>query len=51
MGLFPSLLGSPEILAKADAFIASSKDVGATRLVKDLRDNVARSLRCQAADL
>ena len=51
MGLFPSLLGSPEILAKADAFIAGSKDVGATRLVKELRDNVARSLRCQAADL
>ena len=51
MGLFPSLLGSPEVLAKADSFIASSKDVGATRLVKELRDNVARSLRCQAADL
>ncbi|NBO35234.1 MAG: aminopeptidase N, partial [Actinobacteria bacterium] len=51
MGLFPSLLGSPEILAKADSFIASSKDFGATRLVKELRDNVARSLRCQAADL
>ena len=51
MGLFPSLLGSPEILAKADSFIASSKDVGATRLVKELRDNVARSLRCQAVDL
>jgi len=51
MGLFPSLLGSPEILAKADSFIASSKNFGATRLVKELRDNVARSLRCQAADL
>ncbi|MTB10158.1 MAG: aminopeptidase N, partial [Actinobacteria bacterium] len=51
MGLFPSLLGSPEILAKADAFIASSKDVGATRLIRELRDNVARSLRCQARDL
>jgi aminopeptidase N len=51
MGLFPSLLGSPEILAKADAFIASSKDVGAIRLIRELRDNVARSLRCQARDL
>ena len=50
-GLFPSLLGSPEVLAKADAFIASSTDVGAIRLIKELRDNVARSLRCQAADL
>jgi aminopeptidase N len=51
MGLFPSLLGSPEILAKSDAFISSSKDVGATRLIRELRDNVARSLRCQARDL
>jgi aminopeptidase N len=51
MGLFPSLLGSPEILAKADAFIANSHDVGAIRLIRELRDNVARSLRCQAADL
>jgi len=51
MGLFPSLLGSPEIIAKADAFIASSYDVGAIRLIRELRDNVARSLRCQAADL
>jgi len=50
LGLFPSLLGSPEILAKADAFIASSVDVGAIRLVRELRDNVARSLRCQSMD-
>jgi aminopeptidase N len=50
LGLFPSLLGSPEILAKADAFIAGSKDVGAIRLIRELRDNVARSLRCQTVD-
>ena len=50
LGLFPSLLGSPEILAKADAFIAGSSDVGAIRLIRELRDNVARSLRCQAVD-
>jgi hypothetical protein len=45
------LLGSPEILAKADAFIAGSKDVGAIRLIRELRDNVARSLRCQSVDI
>jgi aminopeptidase N len=50
LGLFPSLLGSPEILAKADAFIAGSSDVGAVRLIRELRDNVSRSLRCQAVD-
>jgi aminopeptidase N len=50
LGLFPSLLGSPEILAKADAFIAGSTDVGAIRLIRELRDNVARSLRCQSVD-
>ena len=51
LGLFPSLLGSPEILTKADAFIASSVDVGAIRLIRELRDNVARSLRCQSVDM
>jgi aminopeptidase N len=50
LGLFPSLLGSPAILAKADAFIANSIDVGAIRLIRELRDNVARSLRCQSVD-
>jgi aminopeptidase N len=50
LGLFPSLLGSPEILAKADAFISGSVDVGAIRLIRELRDNVARSLRCQTVD-
>ena len=50
LGLFPSLLGSPEILAKADAFITNSVDVGAIRLIRELRDNVARSLRCQSVD-
>ena len=51
LGLFPSLLGSPEILAKADSFIAGSTDVGAIRLIRELRDNVARSLRCQSVDM
>jgi aminopeptidase N len=50
LGLFPSLLGSPAILEKADAFIANSIDVGAIRLIRELRDNVARSLRCQSVD-
>jgi aminopeptidase N len=49
-GLFPSLLASEDILKKADAFLASDKDAGSTRLIKELRDNVARSLRCQAFD-
>ena len=51
LGLFPSLLGSPEILQKADNYIANATDIGAIRLVRELRDNVARSLRCQARDL
>jgi aminopeptidase N len=51
LGLFPSLLGSPEILAKADSFIAGSTDVGAIRLIRELRDNVSRSLRCQSVDM
>jgi aminopeptidase N len=49
-GLFPSLLASPDILKRADEFLANDKDAGSTRLVKELRDNVARSLRCQATD-
>jgi len=49
-GFFPSLLGSAEILAKADAFLATDTDAGSTRLVRELRDNVARSLRCQEVD-
>jgi aminopeptidase N len=49
-GLFPSLLASEDILKKADAFLASDEDAGSTRLIKELRDNVARSLRCQAFD-
>ena len=50
MGLFPSLLASPEILEKADAFLKTDTDAGSTRLVRELRDNIARSLKCQAAD-
>jgi len=50
MGFFPSLLASQAILDKADAFLATDTDAGSTRLVRELRDNVARSLRCQAAD-
>jgi aminopeptidase N len=49
-GLFPSLLASPELLDKADAFLATDTDAGSTRLVRELRDNVARALKCQAAD-
>ena len=49
-GLFPSLLASADILKRADEFLATDKDAGSTRLVKELRDNVARSLRCQATD-
>lgn len=50
MGLFPSLLASQEILDKADAFLKTDTDAGSTRLVRELRDNVARSLKCQKAD-
>jgi aminopeptidase N len=50
MGLFPSLLASQEILDKADAFLATDTDAGSTRLVRELRDNVARSLAAQARD-
>ena len=49
-GFFPSLLASQEILAKADTFLATDTDAGSTRLVRELRDNVARSLRCQELD-
>jgi aminopeptidase N len=49
-GFFPSLLASQEILSKADAFLATDTDAGSTRLVRELRDNVARSLRCQELD-
>jgi len=49
-GLFPSLLASTEILAKADAFLATDTDSGSTRLIRELRDNVARSLRGQELD-
>lgn len=49
-GLFPSLLASEDILKQADDFLASDTDAGSTRLVKELRDNVARSLRCQSFD-
>ncbi len=50
MGLFPSLLASTAVLEKADAFLATDTDAGSTRLVRELRDNVARSLRCQDRD-
>ena len=50
MGFFPSLLASQEILDKADAFLETDTDAGSTRLIRELRDNVARSLRCQAID-
>ena len=50
MGYFPTLLASEEILAKADAFLATDTDAGSTRIVRELRDNAARSLRCQAFD-
>lgn len=49
-GFYPSLLASQEILDKSDAFLASDDDAGSTRLIRELRDSVARSLRCQAAD-
>ena len=49
-GFFPTLLASQEILDKADAFLKVDTDAGCTRLIRELRDSVARSLRCQAAD-
>ncbi len=50
MGLFPSLLASQDLLDKADAFLNTDTDAGSTRLIRELRDNVARALRCQAVD-
>jgi len=50
MGYFPSLLASQEILDKADAFLATKQDPGCDRLVRELRDNVARALTCQKRD-
>ena len=50
MGYFPSLLASTEILTKTDAFLATEQDPGCERLVRELRDNVARALKCQARD-
>ena len=50
-GLFPSLLASQDILNRADKFLASDKDAGSTRLIKELRDNVARSIKCQSFDV
>ncbi len=50
-GLFPSLLASQDILNRADKFLATDKDAGSTRLIKELRDNVARSLNCQSVDV
>jgi len=49
-GFYPSLMASQEILDKSDAFLASDDDAGSTRLIRELRDSVARSLRCQAID-
>ena len=49
-GFYPGLLASQEILDKSDAFLASDDDAGSTRLIREMRDNVARSLRCQAID-
>ena len=51
MGYFPTLLASDEILAKADAFLATDTDAGSTRIVRELRDNAVRALRCQAFDI
>jgi aminopeptidase N len=50
VGLYPTLLASPELLLKTDAFLAAEQDAGCVRLVRELRDNAARSLRCQAVD-
>lgn len=49
-GFFPSLLESQEVLDKADAFLATDTDAGSTRMIRELRDGVARSLKCQAVD-
>ena len=49
-GLYPSLLVSQDVLDRSDAFLAKTTDVGATRMIRELRDNVARSLTCQARD-
>ena len=50
-GLYPTLLSSPDLLARTDAWLASADPVPALRrLVEESRDGVARALRAQERD-
>ena len=51
MGLYPSQIIEPEMLERTDEFLARD-DIpsGARRLVREGRDGIERSLRCQACD-
>jgi aminopeptidase N len=51
MGLYPSQIIEPEMLELTDAFLQRDDiPAGARRLVREGRDGVERSLRCQARD-
>ena len=51
MGFFPTLLVEPETIARTDEFLARDDlPSGARRLVREARDGVERSLRCQLKD-
>jgi len=51
VGLYPSLLVDPAVVARTDAYLARDGIPPAlARLISEGRDGVARALRCQAAD-
>ena len=51
LGLYPATLVEQQTLDLTDAFLARDDvPAGARRLVREGRDGVERSLRCQAVD-
>ncbi len=52
VGLYPTLLAGPELLARTDRWLTDNADAPAAlrRLVGESRDGVARALRAQQAD-
>lgn len=51
IGFFPTLLASPELLARTDEWLSTAEPVPALRrLVAESRDGVARALRVQERD-
>jgi aminopeptidase N len=52
MGLYPTYLAGPDLIARTDTFLDGAPDLpaGARRLVLEARDGVSRALRCQGRD-